>query len=307
MRSSRIPILGLAALLVVCFGAAASLDVWFQGWQGSRTQSADVLSVVLGDARRFFANSSFVEADAYFHSGFYPTVFDDTKAFETPHMAEDSGTVAGHNHGDETAFMGKPLDWIDSFGRDFIPSRHTHLDQGGASDDLGESSEVGEILPWLKLSAELDPNDVRTYTVAAYWLRQRMGKVYEAEEFLREGLRANPGSYEILYELGRVCAENHHDTARARNIWVAALQNWQKQESEKAEPDKFLFTQITSHLAMLEDRETNYDQALAYMQMWKTMSPAPDAVQKRIDDVRQEMASHKPEPNSSTSKGGKLR
>src|SRR5437667_4857091 len=68
--------------------------------------------------------------------------------------------------------------------------------------DLGESSDVREILPWLRLSAELDPNSVRTYTVAAYWLRERMGKVAEAEQFLREGLRANPGSYAILFELG---------------------------------------------------------------------------------------------------------
>ena len=305
MRSSRIPQLSLAALLVLCFGTAAWLDVWFQGWQGSRTENADAIAVVLGDARRFLANSSFVQADAYFHSGFYPTIFDDNQAFETPHMAEDTGTVAGHNHGDEEAFMGKPLDWIDSFGRQFIPNRHTHLDAGGASDDLGDSSEVGEILPWLKLSAELDPNDIRTYTVAAYWLRQRMGKVYEAEQFLRQGLRANPGSYEILYELGRVCAENHHDTARARNLWVAALQNWQKQESGNPDPDKFLFIQITSHLAMLEDRDTNYDQAISYMQMWKTMSPDPDAVQRRIDDVRQEMASHKPESIGTPAKGGK--
>ena len=50
-----------------------------------------------------------------------------------------------------------------------------------------------------------------TYTVTAYWLRERMGKVDEAEKFLREGLRENPDSYEIMYELGRVYAENQND------------------------------------------------------------------------------------------------
>jgi len=39
-----------------------------------------------------------------------------------------------------------------------------------------------EILPWLRLSAELDPQRVETYTVAAYWLRN-MGKIAEAEQF----------------------------------------------------------------------------------------------------------------------------
>jgi len=253
--------------------------------------------VLLGDGRRMFADHFYVKADAYFHSGFYPSVFDNRQAFQTAHMAEDSGTVGGRNTGDENGFLGKPRDWIDAFSRQFFPSEHTHLDQGGAqpqsggAGDLGESSQVREILPWLRLSAELDPNRVETYTVTAYWLRERMGKVDEAEKFLREGLRENPNSYEIMYELGRVYAENRNDAVRARNLWEAAWRQWQQQESAKAEPDKFLFTQIASHLAMLEEKQGNYAQALAYMASWKQRSPNPEAVQKLIDDVQRKAAS----------------
>lgn len=296
MRSTKVSELSAAALLVLCFGMAAYLEVWFQNWQGNRTQSGDALSVVLGDGRRLFANHFFVKADAYFHSGFYPSIFDNREAFKTPHMAEDSGTVAGKNQGDELGFLGTPLDWIDAFSRNFFPSTHTHLDQGGTSGDLGDSSGVREILPWLELSAELNPNDIRTYTVAAYWLRRRMNKPDEAERFLREGLRANPGSYEILFELGRLFAENHHDPARARNLWEVALRNWQKQESGKADPDKFGFLEITSHLAELEASERNYAQALAYMEMWKAKSPNPEAIQKRMDELRQKAAADGPRP-----------
>ena len=296
MRSSKVPHLCVAALLVLCFGLAAHLSVWFQNWQGSRTETADPLNVLIGDAGRLFANHFFVKADAYFHSGFYPTIFDNREAFQTPHMAEDTGAVAGHNKGDETGFLGKPLDWIDAFSRQFFPSTHTHLDQGGPRGnsekgvELGDGSEVREILPWLRLSAELNPSDIRTYVVTSYWLRERMGKVAEAEQFLREGLRANPGSYEILFELGRIFAENRHDPTRARNLWNAALRNWRQQESGKTDPDKFLFTQITSRLAMLEEDQGNHQEALAFMDMWKSMSPDPDAVQKRIDEVRQKLS-----------------
>ena len=305
MRSTRISWLTVLALLVLCFGLAAYLDTWFQAWAGNRAQSADILSVLMGDSRRMFANHFFVKADAYFHSGFYPTVFDDRQAFQTAHMAEDSGTVGGRNTGDETGFLGKPRDWIDAFSRQFFPSQHTHLDQGGAqphgggAGDLGKSSEVQEILPWLRLSAELDPNRVETYTVTAYWLRERMGKVAEAEQFLREGLRENPDSYEIMYELGRVYSENKNDQARARNLWEAALRQWQKQVASKPDPDrayKFLFVEITSHLALLEEKQGNYPQALAYMELWKAHSGSPDAVQEFIDDVRHKMASPAPAP-----------
>ena len=41
------------------------------------------------------------KADAYYHSGYYPTIFDNNAAFKTPHMAEDTGTVVSHNTHDE--------------------------------------------------------------------------------------------------------------------------------------------------------------------------------------------------------------
>jgi tetratricopeptide (TPR) repeat protein len=147
---------------------------------------------------------------------------------------------------------------------------------------------VREILPWLRLSAELDPQRVETYTVTAYWLRQRMGKVDEAEQFLRDGLRANPNSYEILYELGRVCAENRNDPLRARNLWEAAMRQWQKQDSAGFKPDTFLIVQILSHLAMLEAKLGDYTPAITHMELWKKYSPTPDQVEKRIEELKQQ-------------------
>lgn len=293
MRMPRAAFLSMIALLVICFGLAARLDVWFQTWEGNRAESADVLGVMLGDARRMFSNHFYVKADAYYHSGFYPSVFDNKQAFQTAHIAEDSGAAAtGQNTGDELKFMGKPLDWIDAFGRNFIPNRHTHLDEGGASgqtDDLSGSPEVGEILPWLQLSATLDPNNIRAYTVAAYWMRERMNKPDEAEKFLREGLQANPGSYEILYELGRVYNENHHDPIRARNLWEAALKSWHHRwpnmEDGMKDPDaSFSYDQIVSKLAGVNEKMGNYPETLKYMELWKDASPNAKDVQKLIDD-----------------------
>jgi tetratricopeptide (TPR) repeat protein len=294
--SERLPILALIGLLVFCFGLAAPLDTWFQNWRGNRLHSGNPLTVVLGESSRMFANHFFVKADAYFHSGFYPTIFDNREAFQTPHMAEDAGAVRGNNHGDEAGFLDKPHDWIDAFSRQFFPSRHTHLDEGGAkgrtasADNLGGSSEVREILPWLQLSAELDPNNVRSFTVGAYWLRERMGKPDEAERFLRKGLRENPGSFEILYELGRVFDENHHDTARARNLWELALRHWQQVEPAKKDPDDFMFLEIVSHLAKLEEKAGNYRQALAYLDLWKTRSPYPGQIEQQAADLRKKIA-----------------
>ena len=82
MPHTAIVILFLTSLALV-----TSLEPWFQSWQGNRAQSADLLAVLLGDARRAFANHFFIKADAYFHSGYYPSIFDNRAAFQTPHMA----------------------------------------------------------------------------------------------------------------------------------------------------------------------------------------------------------------------------
>ena len=229
MKSTRTYLLLILALLVLSFGLAANLQPQFRAMRLSRADG-DIFAVVLGDSRQMFANEFFARADVYYHSGFYPSIFDNNEAFKTRHIAEDTGAVHSRNQGEEDTFMGSTRNWIDAFGRHFIPNRHSHLDEGGAAGDLSGSDEVREILPWLKLSTELDPQNVQNYTVTAYWLRRRMNKTEEANQVLLEGLRANPGSCDILFELGRLYAESDHDTNRAENVWRAAAKNWQPME-----------------------------------------------------------------------------
>jgi hypothetical protein len=291
MNSPRIFFLLLLAVLVFCFGLAAGLLPRFQVLENRRLQSDNFFSLLLGDSSRMFANSFYVKADAYYHSGFYPTIFDNNAAFKTAHMAEDTGAVISKNQGEETGFMGAPRDWLDAFGRHFIPNRHTHLDEGGA-DDLSGSDQVREILPWLKLSTELDPKNVQTYTVTAYWLRQRMHKPAEANQVLLDGLRENPGSCDILFELGRLYAESDHDTNRAENVWLAATKNWRPIEGDddaKYANDS-IYEKITTRLAETELNAGHWQQAIQWFQTAQKVSNTPDALQARIDEIKKEMA-----------------
>jgi hypothetical protein len=290
MNSLRTFFLLLLALLIFCFGLAADLLPDFQSLENKRRQSNDFFSLLLGDSSRMFANSFFVKADEYYHSGYYPTIFDNNSAFKTPHVAEDTGAVNSKNQGEETSFMGPPRDWIDAFGRHFIPNRHTHLDEGGATDDLSTSDNVREILPWLKLSARLDPDNIQTYTVTAYWLRIRMHKDKEAEQVLREGLRNNPQSYEILFELGRLYDESYHDTDHARNVWELAVRYWSALDNDAKKENKLIFEQITTHLGQLEDNAGHLPQAINWFRAAQAASLTPGELQKRIDEIQAKMA-----------------
>jgi tetratricopeptide (TPR) repeat protein len=275
----------LLLLLTVCFCLATDLTAWFQNWRGNRAESANLVAVAMGDARRLFANHFFVKADAYFHSGFYPSIYDNLQSFKTPHIAEDSGAIRGKNTGDETTFLGAPRNWIDRFGRQFFPSVHTHLKEGGASGEEKEA-EVREILPWMKLSSELDPKRVETYSVTAYWLR-RMGKPDEAEDFLREGLRENPGNPQLLFDLGRLYYESRTDPIRARNLWEAGLRNLQNATKEQVDRNKFVAEQLLAALAKLEEQANHPGRALVLLQQLKAISPNPEAIADWINGLNQ--------------------
>lgn len=255
------------------------------------------VEVILGDARRLFAGYFFTKADVYFHNGYYPSIFDEG-AMHEKHVANDTGAVE-QSHDDKADFMGEPRDWIDRFSRSFYPSTHTHLDAEGQEhkcdghdhaeheDNHGAPTggSVREILPWLRVAAELDPNRIQTYVVGAFWLRTRVNKPKEAETFLREGLRENPDSPAILFELGRIYHDNK-DSAHARNVWEQALKHWNEQEASKSKPDTFLLLQITWQLAMVERESGNRSQAIAYLETAKRVDPNPARVEQWIEEIR---------------------
>lgn len=282
MKRTR-PIFVLLLLLAAGLTLGILLQPRTAPWAG-RSQTGGVWETLLGDSRRMFANHFFVKADISFHSGYYPSIFDQARQSEEAENAvAHEGEHDDGEHQEKGGFMGEPTDWIDRFGRHFQITEHTHL----------EGARLREILPWLRISAELDPHRTETYTVAAFWLRKTLGKVDEAEQFLREGLRANPDSYEILFELGRLYYENRHDLARARGVLGLALRRWREREENLKEPNYLAFSKITGSLAKIEEDEGNNAEAIKWLEQLKTHSANPGAVQRQIDALRAKVPSAK--------------
>jgi len=281
--------LALILLFVACFSLSTVVDPRMQRIGGSGSQG--FLATFVGQGRKLFAGHFFTESDVYFHSGYYPSMFDRAARNEGNHLAEGAGTretkrdheehhdAKGHDDEEEHDFLGKPKDPLDAFTRHFFVSHHTHLTERG-------TNAPREILPWLKLAAQLDPNRVESYTVAAFWLRD-LGRKAEAEAFLREGLRHNPQSFELLFELGR-CYFDRNDLDRARNVWELAMRRWREQENPKApeQQNRFMAEQILNNLARLEARAGNREKAAEWLGIVKKISPHPEEIDRRIAEVR---------------------
>jgi tetratricopeptide (TPR) repeat protein len=311
------PVLSLVLLFVSCFSLATWVGPRMEA--SDKRQSAGVMGNMLGDSRRLFADHFFTRSDVYFHSGYYPSIFDRKKMKEN-HLAEgakvekcehdhghegpcdhdhdhghkdpkpvsksDQHEEAGHKHDEHcdhdeegTDFLGKPRDYFDGFSRHFFVSKHSHLTEKG-------TNAAKEILPWIRLAAALDPQKIESYTVGAFWLRD-LKKFDDAEQFLREGLRHNPESYEIMLELGRGYVQKR-DNERARNVLEMAIRRWREQENAKPveEQNRFVVGQILNNLALVEDRSGNTEQAVQWLQIVRKISPYPEQIDKRIAELR---------------------
>ncbi|MBN2506161.1 MAG: hypothetical protein JXQ71_05655 [Verrucomicrobia bacterium] len=297
----------LPLLLSAAFALAAWLEPEWKLWSGPRHASANLLTVLMGDSRRLLAAHFFAKADAYFHKGCYPSIFDVNRPTHALHPAAHP-EPEGHPHHAHADFLGEPRDWLERFSRNFHPSEHRHLGESHppastpgaeprpASPGLARKGEEREILPWLRVAADLDPEHPETYVVASYWLRSRLNRVDEAEQFLREGLQHNPGNAELLFELGRIQREHRRAPDRARNLWELALQRWRTTEQTKPEPDLLLYAQLLGNLANLEEETAHFALALNYVEELNRISPNKEALQRWADDLARRCARSLPPP-----------
>jgi tetratricopeptide (TPR) repeat protein len=280
------PLLTLTALLALAFALATSLASRADGWS-QRTKSNNVFGMMFGDGRKLFANHFFTMADVYFHSGYYPSIFDKNAGEQKEIISASHGKKETEEDEKNEDFLGKPKDWIDAFGRHFRITQHTHL----------ESGNEREMLPWLRLAADLDPQKFETYTVGAFFLREHLGRTNEAEAFLREGLRNNPDSCEILFELGRLYHESPHDPDRARNVWELGVKKFLRLKPEEQKEGKIVIDELLVNLARLEDEAGNFEQAINWFHAAQKVSPNPDALQLQIDAIQKKLAAPRPAPS----------
>ena len=117
-----------------------------------------------------------------------------------------------------------------------------------------------------------------------------MGKVDEAEEFLREGLQANPNNPALLFEMGSIYHENRNDDVRARNLWELGVRKWDEQKGPKTDQDNLILLELTLGLSRLEEDHGNFAAAVQWLERVKTVSPNPDVIAKQIEDDRQKLA-----------------
>ena len=83
------------------------------------------------------ANQFFTMADVYFHSGYYPSIFDKNAEEEKDIICRQKPRKKETEEEEKIQdFLGKPKDWIDAFGRHFRMVTHTRTCENGHEREI---------------------------------------------------------------------------------------------------------------------------------------------------------------------------
>jgi hypothetical protein len=186
------PAAGLARLAAPILGAGWLLLVaWGARVDGLRPPAEDpdpdsALGRLWGGARGQAAQQMVQQADVYFHRGAGPAM-PEGRRFLFGRWRE-----ATHPHG------------------------HHHRDS---------PESVAEILPWLRAATLVDPANLESVLLAAYWMERATGDPGGAEAILRAAEPRHGGDYRLPLELARL-KFRHGGMAEGRARLDAAIAVW---------------------------------------------------------------------------------
>ena len=156
------------------------------------------------------------------------------------------------------------------------PRGHVHTD----------GRVVHEIMPWLWLATKADPHNVDTYLVAAFWLATEGGEPDVALDLLRRAQAANPFSYRIQLEKGRILVKEAR-LAEAADAFAAALAFWPGDDAPDSEEALYDKRNVLLHQALLHEVYGRNDEAIAKLEQVLELFPHLEALHKRIHELRE--------------------
>jgi hypothetical protein len=170
--------------------------------QTERNTSA--IATMLGEFRTGLSDVLYIKTERYLDSGIaYQPHFEDAALAADKHATEGDGDDSSHA-GTPTLISSPDKDYrgiIGALQREVKP---------WADPSMGHKHSDGrELLPWFKLMTVSDSHYIRGYTVGGYWLS--LHDQSEAVQFLRDGLKSNPSSFQLHLVLSQILLKVEQD------------------------------------------------------------------------------------------------
>lgn len=236
----------------------------------------DVLSVLLGDAKKDISDSMVRTADSYFHGGVDIDCHLEGHDHEA-HACDGHGDCPHHDHdhhGGETEpvpdhnHQFDPWRWIN--GQIRAPEVDRHLGQDKAK----------EMLPWFWMAVRSNPHNTEAWTTVWFAAASLMKDPNLARKVAEEAYRDNPDSLDVLCVLGRTYRlEGVRDDDKA----IAAFSELRGKGAQKCKGD----------LDKLSDSDkASFLQALDYLSVYAADRGDLGCLKSLLDEARRTESRH---------------
>ncbi|MBN1353816.1 MAG: tetratricopeptide repeat protein [Candidatus Omnitrophica bacterium] len=256
---------------------AASIDAYngsFLAARGISGTEKDVLSKIFGGFKEYLSDMSFVRADVYFHGGIYNMgKCEHGPCKENLHVAGEAEHAHEHreNHGhDLPDKIGPNSNILLELGKAIGITEHRHL----------SGNEEKEIVPWIYYSVKLNPHNIEAYSVGAFWLAIKLKNPDKAITLLKEGVTANPDSWEIYTMLGYIYFIVEKNYANAENFLEKA-----KKFGDAQKVDKFEKRRIYTLLAEIYIKKGRETEAIELYKELLELFPEDETLRKKISGL----------------------
>jgi len=257
------------AVLAIALGQA--IPPFFSG-RLPQVAGANVLTLVLGDARLVLSNAMLDKAEEYFHGGVRDVVCEFGLG-----GAHDEHDHKGEDHGEGAEGAVRATDLWDRVNSLVHAQAHRHV----------EGDEARELLPWLWAACRASPQNIQAYESAAFVLESMLKRPAEAALLLEEGIRHNPDSASLEYSLGKLSVHAFHDFARAERAFSTAREKCRPAEGPAGDADRFLEGNILFYLGFLAKQRGDLGRARAYLAEIEALVPNHVAI-RDLRDMLQE-------------------
>lgn len=212
--------------------------------------NTSVLGSLLGQSRHALSAQLYETADQYFHKG-------------VPHSKERAF--------EDGFFL--------TICKEVSPEDHAHL----------HGDEVSEMLPWLWMALRMDPSNVETYRVAAFWLASDLKHPELAYDVLLEAQRNNPGNYQVKLDMARLFLRDGRidDAGRA---FTAAINFWpgklNREDPEAVNEAIFDKAEILLYRALLHEVKGETESEIELLKEVARIFPDRTEIRERISDLQ---------------------
>ncbi|MEN6626197.1 MAG: hypothetical protein ABFD69_08240 [Candidatus Sumerlaeia bacterium] len=256
--------------------------------------NSSAFATILGEIRASAADLMWVKTERYMHNGVaFSGHLDENAMARTGEVAVKHDREHGAD-GDEHDGCGHTL-IPDASGdyRGFVGAlqREVHPWQPAGAPHLHSAGE--ELLPWYRMLTYSNPRHWRGYAIGTWWLSRDPAARAEAESFIAEGVKNNPGVFQLQLMRGRILMQREAwSEAIAAFRQAAALAEKTRPAGGKPAPpawsasDEEDYAAALRYIPLLEWRKLN-DPAAARADLAAALERLPG--DKPLGELRQQL------------------